>query len=80
MDSFFSKEELQLLNIKVGKNVKISRKSSIYGYNIEIGDNVRIDDFCILSGKIRLGNYIHIAAYSALYGGTEKTMPTYPLE
>jgi acetyltransferase-like isoleucine patch superfamily enzyme len=71
MDSFFSKEELQLLNIKVGKNVKISRKSSIYGYNIEIGDNVRIDDFCILSGKIRLGNYIHIAAYSALYGGTE---------
>lgn len=71
MDSFFSKEELQLLNIKVGNNVKISRKSSIYGYNIEIGDNVRIDDFCILSGKIRLGNYIHIAAYSALYGGTE---------
>lgn len=59
MDSFFSKEELQLLNIKVGNNVKISRKSSIYGYNIEIGDNVRIDDFCILSGKIRLGNYIH---------------------
>lgn len=32
---------------------------------------MRIDDFCILSGKIDIGNYIHIAAYSALYGGDE---------
>lgn len=71
MDSFFNEKELSLLNIKFGKNVKISRKSSIYGNDIEIGDNVRIDDFCILSGKIRLGDYIHIAAYSALYGGSE---------
>ena len=39
--------------------------------NIEIGDNVRIDDFCLLSGKIILGNNIHIAAFSALYGGSE---------
>lgn len=71
MDSFFNEEELKLLNIKIGQNVKISKKCSIYGYDIEIGNNVRIDDFCILSGKIRLGDYIHIAAYSALYGGTE---------
>ncbi len=34
-----------------------------------INDNVRIDDFCILSGHIEIGSYIHIAAYSALYGG-----------
>ena len=34
-----------------------------------IGSHVRIDDFCILSGQIELGDYIHIAAYSALYGG-----------
>lgn len=32
---------------------------------------MRIDDFCILSGKIDIGNYIHIAAYSALYGGDD---------
>lgn len=36
---------------------------------IKIGDNVRIDDFCILSGRVVLGNYIHIAAYTALFGG-----------
>lgn len=38
---------------------------------ISIGDNVRIDDFCILSGRIEIGNNIHIAAYSALYGGKD---------
>lgn len=63
-------EELKKIGIKrLGKNVFISRKASIYSpENIEIGNNVRIDDFCILSGKIEIGNYVHIAAYTALYG------------
>lgn len=47
----------------------ISRFCRIYGAEkICIGDNVRIDDFCILSGDIVLGNNIHISAYSVLYG------------
>jgi galactoside O-acetyltransferase len=64
-------EELNQLGLKkYGKNVLISKKASIYGAeNISIGDNVRIDDFCILSGKIDIKSYIHIAAYTALYGG-----------
>lgn len=50
--------------------VLLSRKASIYNpQDISIGSNVRIDDFCILSGKIDIGNYVHISAYSALYGG-----------
>lgn len=71
MDSFYSEEENKKLGFqKIGKNVKISRKACIYGAeNIVIGNNVRIDDFCILSGKIKVGDYIHIAAYSALYAG-----------
>ena len=70
-NSFFSREELLKIGFKqVGINVKISRKASFYAPNkISIGNNVRIDDFCILSGNITIGNYIHIAAYSALYGG-----------
>lgn len=52
----------------MGTNVLISDKCSIYGTDIEIGNNVRIDDFCILSGSIKLGNNIHIGAYCALYG------------
>lgn len=68
--SFFTKEELKEIGFKnLGENVLISRKSSIYSpEKISIGNNVRIDDFCILSGNIILGNYIHIAAFCALYG------------
>lgn len=36
---------------------------------MELGDNVRIDDFCILSGKITMGSYVHISAYSCLIAG-----------
>ena len=68
--SFYSEEELNALGLKsFGKNVRLSRYCRIYGAEkISIGDNVRIDDFCILSGEIVLGNNIHISAYSVLYG------------
>lgn len=67
---FLTKEQLKALGLKsVGENVLISDKASIYSPElISIGSNVRIDDFCILSGNIVLRSYIHIAAYSALYG------------
>lgn len=73
MNSFYSYDELKKLGLSAfGENVLISRKVSIYGAeNISIGSNVRIDDFCILSGKIIIGSFIHIAAYTALYGGTK---------
>lgn len=79
MNSFYDKEELRYLGLKsLGNNVLISRKVSIYGADkIEIGNNVRIDDFCILSGKIRLGSNIHISAYCALYGSKEIVMEDY---
>lgn len=69
-NSFYSSEELNSIGFKeVGNNVLISRFARFYDIeNIEIGSNVRIDDFCLLSGKIKLGNYIHISAFSALYG------------
>lgn len=72
MTSFYDDFELKELGFrKYGQNVKISRKASFYGTgNMYIGDNVRIDDFCILSGVVHLENNIHIAAYSALFGGT----------
>ena len=68
--SFYNEVELQELGLKShGKNVLISRKASIYSpETISIGNNVRIDDFCILSGNITIGIYCHISAFSALYG------------
>jgi acetyltransferase-like isoleucine patch superfamily enzyme len=69
-NSFYSEVELHRLGFKeLGQNVLISRKASIYSpENISIGNHVRIDDFCILSGNIKLNNYIHISAFTALYG------------
>lgn len=70
MTSFYTEEELKDLGLKsFGSNVKISRFARFYGSeHISIGDNVRIDDFCVLSGHIAIGSHIHISAYCALYG------------
>jgi galactoside O-acetyltransferase len=69
-DSFYSESELKALGLKtIGEKVLISRKTSIYNPNcVSIGNNVRIDDFCILSGNITIGSNVHISAYVALYG------------
>ena len=69
-DSYFNNEELKKLGLKkIGINVKISRNSCFYSpETIELGNNVRIDDFCILSGNIKIDNYVHIAAFCSLFG------------
>lgn len=79
MSSFYSADELNTLGLKsFGDNVLISKKCSIYSpEKISIGNNVRIDDFCILSGEIKLGSHIHISAYSALYGANGIEMEDY---
>lgn len=68
--SFYSEEELKEIGFKsYGSNLKISRFARFYSpQSICIGNNVRIDDFCILSGNITIGSNIHISAYVALYG------------
>lgn len=71
--AYLSQEQLQAMNFKkLGKGVKISDKSSIYNADlIEIGDYSRIDDFCVLSGRLKIGNYVHLAPYCLIAGGTE---------
>lgn len=71
--AIYSKEELLKLGFaKLGENVSISTKASFYGIErISIGNNVRIDDFCVLSageGGIEIGNFIHVAVYSSIIG------------
>jgi galactoside O-acetyltransferase len=73
MNSFYSRQELVDLGFSsVGENTLISRKASFYGAkNISIGDNVRIDDFCVLStqkGQINIGNYVHLAVFVSVQG------------
>jgi galactoside O-acetyltransferase len=70
--SFLSQQELMKLGLKqCGRNVKISRYAHFYSpENIRIGNNVRIDDFCIISAgsQIDIGDYVHIACYTSLIG------------
>jgi galactoside O-acetyltransferase len=72
MNSFHTEAELATLGLKCyGSNVLISKKASLYHpENIEIGSHVRIDDFCILSGPVKLGSHIHLAAQVFLFAGS----------
>ena len=71
--SFYTADELQDLGFKsIGNDVRVSRKASFYGSDqMELGSHVRIDDFCYLSGRFVIGNYVHIAVGCVLYGSTE---------
>ncbi|ANV98758.1 hypothetical protein BBW65_03955 [Helicobacter enhydrae] len=67
---FYTQNEIQELGfVRVGKNVLISKNAKIYGASkISIGSNVRIDDFCILSGRIEIGDFVHLGASSNITG------------
>ncbi|WP_390607273.1 acyltransferase [Dorea longicatena] len=71
--SFYTETELKLMGFKeVGQGVQISRNACFYGKKkISIGNHVRIDDFCLLSGNIQIGSYVHISPYTSLVAGSE---------
>ena len=73
MNTFYSRKELASLGLKAyGENVLISRNAVLYNpEQLSVGNNVRIDDFTTISGKVVLGDYIHIAQFCGLYGGSE---------
>lgn len=56
----------------VGENVYLSDRASYYNPGkIIIGNNVRIDDYCVLSagdGGIHIKDYVHIAVYTSIIG------------
>ncbi|MCX7544501.1 acyltransferase [Marinicella gelatinilytica] len=70
--AYFSNNELLEMGFSfIGENVQVSRQSSIYNpENIILSDNCRVDDFCLLSGKIIIGQFVHITPYCLLAGGT----------
>lgn len=74
--SFYSPAELAGLGFNsVGVDVRISRHAQFYApERMDIGDHVRIDDFCILSGRVKIGRYVHISAYVGLYGAAGITI------
>ena len=80
--AFLSIIELENIGFKaLGVNVFISDKASIYcPQYIEIGNNVRIDDFCVISagvGGVSIGSYIHIGVFSSLIGAGRITLSNF---
>ena len=69
--AYLTEKQLKLFGFRsLGFNVKISDKASIYdAQNITIGDNSRIDDFCVISGKIQIGKFVHITPMCLIAGG-----------
>lgn len=69
---YLSQESLETMGFaRLGRNVKISEKASIYEpEKMEIGDNSRIDDFCVVSGRIVMGRNVYVGAFCLIAGGT----------
>ncbi|MDA3878206.1 MAG: acyltransferase [Halothiobacillus sp.] len=69
--AYLSETQLREIGFRrLGKNVKISDKTSIYNPElIELGDNSRIDDFCVVSGRVVVGQYCHITPMCLVAGG-----------
>lgn len=69
--SFYQDKELQALGFQsVAKNVKISDKAVFYEPHLQsFGENSRIDDFVVVSGKVKIGRNVHVAIHSNIAGG-----------
>lgn len=69
--AYLSVEQLNEIGFKhIGENVQISDKAAIYNPElIEISDHCRIDDFCIVSGRVSIRRYCHITPMCLLAGG-----------
>lgn len=62
--------EVREMFAEVGENVLISTRAVFYEpEKMRIGDNSRIDDFCLVTGRVTLGRNVHLAAYTHVAGG-----------
>lgn len=69
--AFLSQKQMDDMGFKkLGRNVLISDKASIYDPEMmEIGDSSRIDDFCVVSGSVKIGRFVHFAVFNNVAGG-----------
>lgn len=80
--SYYTAKELLSLGIKsCGINVLISSHTKLYNpQNMTIGNNVRIDDFCILTSvekQFIIEDYVHIAAGVYIFGAGGVTIESF---
>lgn len=68
---YLSSTQVKDLGLRyVGENVLISDRCVIYDpERTSIGDNSRVDDFCVLAGEIEIGRNVHVTVFCNLAGG-----------
>jgi acetyltransferase-like isoleucine patch superfamily enzyme len=68
---YLSQAVLESMGFKhLGRDVKVSDKAALYGvHEIELGDHSRIDDFCVVSGRVNIGRFNHITPMCLVAGG-----------
>ena len=78
MSNLYTIEDLEKMGITIyGKNINISKFSNIYNpQNLILHDNIRIDDFTIISckGLVEIFNYVHISAQCFISSTTKIIM------
>jgi acetyltransferase-like isoleucine patch superfamily enzyme len=69
--AYYTDEQLKFLGFRsLGKSVRISDKALIYNADqIDVGDYSRIDDLCVISGRVVIGRYCHITPMCIVAGG-----------
>jgi len=70
-DEFLSEEELGRFKTH-GTDVRVSKWAIIkHPECIELGNHVAIDPFVYINTSMKIGNYVHIAPFSGIFGGKE---------
>lgn len=69
--AYLSEEALRDMGFAaLGRNVKISDKAVFYGSEqMCIEDNSRIDDFCVVSGNVKMKRNSHLSPFCLVNGG-----------
>ncbi len=69
--AFLTGQQLAAFGFRtLGRDVRISDRAAIHDADqIDIGDFARIDDFCVLSGRVSIGRNVHVAVHCNLAGG-----------
>lgn len=68
---YLTEEQIRALGFRfAGTGVRISSRCAIYdAASISIGHHSRVDDFCILSGRLTIGEHCHVTPQCLLAGG-----------
>lgn len=65
----YSRRELLRLGFwHVGSDVSVSKSAQFHGLLASISDGARIDDYCVITGKVEIGRSAHVSPFVFLSG------------